>query len=445
MDARVAVPIGDIQRSVGRDRDVGRAVERPAAVLRCRLVRDAEGEQDRAVQRALADRMVAVVREVNRIVGPHRHRVRPAEHPVAPRPHVAPIALEDREGMLAAAEDVHAVAPVDADAGDFLERPSVGQPRPILDEFKDVVAAADGDHPCTPVLPRRSPDIRRRALRSREHGGRGRRPRVTSRRGRFGTSGARGDGRARAAAAHGRARRRVVGVRDRQRAADRRRPVLHRPARGLRRRLRRGRRPPLRVPPRVRAGSGADGARRRQSAHAAGHRGRACADGGHVRTVRADARLLARDAVALSHGDQRRRAVLVDREAAVGRGAEPGDRDGCAAVRRRRRDDRRSAGAAPDRDRRRRAFRISGADGRATRPSCATRPCALPAAAERRTAARVDAPAGRRHRARPDVSLRSRRVPRWCCSASTASPRGSRPTSRPSSASPAPPRAASRR
>ena len=71
VDAAVAVSVGDEQAAVrGIDGDVSASVEGITAVQLRRFVRDADGHDDLAVQRALPDGVVAVVRAVQGVVRP---------------------------------------------------------------------------------------------------------------------------------------------------------------------------------------------------------------------------------------------------------------------------------------------------------------------------------------------------------------------------------------
>ena len=82
---RVAVAVGNVEVAVARvDGDVGAAVEGVAAHKGRRLPADAQGEQHRAVQLALADGMVAVVAQEHGVVGGHGNAVSAGVHALAP-------------------------------------------------------------------------------------------------------------------------------------------------------------------------------------------------------------------------------------------------------------------------------------------------------------------------------------------------------------------------
>ena len=121
-------------------------MERLAAHVGRRLAGDAEGQQDLAFERALADRMVAVVGQPDRIVGRHEYAMRAGEQPFAERAEEVAVAVEHDHRMLAAIEDIDIVMLVDADAADFLERPARRKFRPVLYGFVRVVATANDSH-----------------------------------------------------------------------------------------------------------------------------------------------------------------------------------------------------------------------------------------------------------------------------------------------------------
>ena len=120
VDAAVAVSVGDEQAAVRRiDCDVGAAVERIAAVQLSRFVRDTDGHDDLAVERALPDGVVAVVRTVQGVVRPGSDPVSTAEHTLSPRLDEVAVLVEDDHRVVAPAEDVHVVLGVGDDARHF--------------------------------------------------------------------------------------------------------------------------------------------------------------------------------------------------------------------------------------------------------------------------------------------------------------------------------------
>src|SRR2546425_3829210 len=129
--ARVSVPVGDVQVTVWRDREVRRAIEGRSASGNRRDVRAvvpavggfagvvAEGKQQLAVGRELAHRVTRVVRAPHRVVRSDRDAVRAhREDPLAPRPDEASVALVDKDGMVSAAEEIDAPFGINRDRGD---------------------------------------------------------------------------------------------------------------------------------------------------------------------------------------------------------------------------------------------------------------------------------------------------------------------------------------
>ena len=76
-DPAVAVAVGDVDRAVGRDRDVGRLVER--ALVRAGDIGRAELHEDLAVERGLEHAMPAGVGQPQRAIGHQAHAVRQVE------------------------------------------------------------------------------------------------------------------------------------------------------------------------------------------------------------------------------------------------------------------------------------------------------------------------------------------------------------------------------
>ena len=107
--ARVAVAVADIDVAARRERGVGAAIERLAAHEGRRPARDADREQHLAVERALADRVVGVVGEIDGVVRAHVQAVRARENAFAPGAQEAAFAIVDDHRMRAAVEDVDVV------------------------------------------------------------------------------------------------------------------------------------------------------------------------------------------------------------------------------------------------------------------------------------------------------------------------------------------------
>ena len=149
--ARVAVAVGDVDVALGRQRGVGAAVERIAAVHRRGLAGHADLQQELPFQRQPAHRVVAVVGAVDRVVRRDVHAVRPTEQTLAPGAQEVAVAVEHHHRVLAAREDVDVVLAVHADRGDLAVVPAVGQLAPVLDHLVAMLAGADDD--CHDRLP----------------------------------------------------------------------------------------------------------------------------------------------------------------------------------------------------------------------------------------------------------------------------------------------------
>src|SRR5262249_53070860 len=96
-------------------------VKRVAAHEGRRLPRNAKRHQDAAIERAMAHRMVAIVRQPNRVVGRDMHAVRlamgPGKDAFAPGAQQLAIVVEYRDRMLAAIEGINIVLAVHPDRG----------------------------------------------------------------------------------------------------------------------------------------------------------------------------------------------------------------------------------------------------------------------------------------------------------------------------------------
>ena len=119
-----------------RQRGVGAAVERLAAHIGRGLARDADGEQHLAVERALANGMVAVVGQPDRIVRHHVDAVRAQEDALAPRAQKIAVPIEHAHRVLAAVEGIDVVVLVDADRRNIgVELHAGGELCPIVTDF----------------------------------------------------------------------------------------------------------------------------------------------------------------------------------------------------------------------------------------------------------------------------------------------------------------------
>ena len=89
--------------------------------------------------------MPAIVCEEHRVVGGHMDAVRPRVSALTPRAKKVALTVEDHQRMHAAIKDLDVIVAVDSDPANFLERPPVGQLRPIGIDPVSVVAASH-DH-----------------------------------------------------------------------------------------------------------------------------------------------------------------------------------------------------------------------------------------------------------------------------------------------------------
>ena len=94
---------------------MGAAVERLAAHVRSRLAGQAERHQHLAVQRALTNRVVAVIGQPHRVIRPHVQAVRAGKQPLPPGAQEIAGAVEHDHRVLAAVEYIDVVAAIDAD------------------------------------------------------------------------------------------------------------------------------------------------------------------------------------------------------------------------------------------------------------------------------------------------------------------------------------------
>jgi hypothetical protein len=116
-----------------------------ATVVGRRLAGHADDQQHLSVPPALADRVIAVVGAVERLVGRDVQAVRLGEDPFAPRPQEIAFAVEDHHRMPAATEHVHVVVAVDGDRRDVREFPPLRQAAPAFLHPVDEFARPDDD------------------------------------------------------------------------------------------------------------------------------------------------------------------------------------------------------------------------------------------------------------------------------------------------------------
>src|SRR5215469_17885276 len=135
---------------------MGAAVEWLTAHVERGLAGDAELKQDLAVERDLADKMAAVIGQEHRVVRRHMNAMRARILAFTPGAQKIAGAIEDHHRVFAAVEHVDVVVAVDANPADLLERPAVGQLRPVGVDLVSKPPASD-DHPYSPLVHNRHP------------------------------------------------------------------------------------------------------------------------------------------------------------------------------------------------------------------------------------------------------------------------------------------------
>src|SRR5262252_384415 len=132
-------------------------VERLAAHERGRLPRNTKRHQDATIERAMAYRMVAIVRQPDRVVGRDMHAVRlamgPGKDAFALGAQQIAIVVEYRNRMVAVIGGVDVILAVDPDRCAIAEHDLVRDLRPALLDLERPVAAAERHGP------RVSPDL----------------------------------------------------------------------------------------------------------------------------------------------------------------------------------------------------------------------------------------------------------------------------------------------
>src|SRR5450755_4003222 len=106
------------------------------------ISRYSDREQDLAIERALADRVITVVSQVDRVVRSHVNAMGALEHAVPPRAQAIAVAVEHDHRMVATMERVDAIVAIDADRGHIAELPLFRPFGPALENTIPVVAAA---------------------------------------------------------------------------------------------------------------------------------------------------------------------------------------------------------------------------------------------------------------------------------------------------------------
>ena len=146
MDPRIAVAVRDVEIALRREGGMGAAMERLAAHIGRRLARNAEGLQHLAVQGALADRVVAIIGQPDRLIRRHEHAVRPHEDALAPAAQQIALTVKDAHRVLAAIKGIDIVVLVDPDRRDIgVEFVAGRQFRPALGNLVPVPLRAQHD------------------------------------------------------------------------------------------------------------------------------------------------------------------------------------------------------------------------------------------------------------------------------------------------------------
>src|SRR5450631_2298204 len=127
-------------------------VERLAAHELRGLARSAEGQQDLAVQRALANRVIPVVGQEHGSVGRHVQTVRARKQTLTPGTQEIALAVEYHHRMVAAVEDVNIVLFVNADRPDLAHDHAGGNARPVIELFKTVVTLTNCNGHSVPLV-----------------------------------------------------------------------------------------------------------------------------------------------------------------------------------------------------------------------------------------------------------------------------------------------------
>src|SRR6185295_14076047 len=167
--ARVAVAVGNVDFVLRRQRRVRATVKRFPAHERGGFAGDADRQLDLARAGAAPHRMVPVIGQVEHIVLVDVETVRALEYALTPGAQEVAVAIEHDDRVLAAIEDVDLILAVNADGGNVLEAPAVGQFGPVLHHAIAMLAAAqDHRHRAPPcfysVCPASVPSPRRRCI-----------------------------------------------------------------------------------------------------------------------------------------------------------------------------------------------------------------------------------------------------------------------------------------
>src|SRR5262249_50942770 len=94
-------------------------------------------------QGAVADRVVAVIGQPDRIVSPHMDAVRPGKDAFAPGTQEIAVPVEHHDRVLAAIKGIDVIVSVDADRGDVAQHNLIGRLGPIVADGVSELPAAE--------------------------------------------------------------------------------------------------------------------------------------------------------------------------------------------------------------------------------------------------------------------------------------------------------------
>ena len=141
VDASISISIGDKERSVGRQRHIGRVVKRCAGAADCaeilagrsgvgRAAALAEGLDQFSIRGEFLDGVVEIVGEIKGVIGADRDSVGTLEEVFTPGALKLAVAIKDQDGNRAASEDEQAIVRVGCYSGDFDQSRGFGQLTP---------------------------------------------------------------------------------------------------------------------------------------------------------------------------------------------------------------------------------------------------------------------------------------------------------------------------
>ena len=148
MDARVAVAVGYIYRTVESQANVGGPVERVTTHPPGRFVRCPNRHQQVAIGRPFLDHVSSYVCSVNRVVRGNEKMVGSAEHSFSPRSEDFSVLVQHDHRMVAAIVSKNLVFAVDPYADNMVPFPPVRQRRPTDYVFKNILSVTNPQTLC---------------------------------------------------------------------------------------------------------------------------------------------------------------------------------------------------------------------------------------------------------------------------------------------------------